>query len=194
MVLDEFEREWTSTSGDLGVRMDKAFAAAADHFSRQAPVGADPDFPDAQPAAVLLAAAVAGQRAELAWIGGDVGLLVREAVVIGRTRPHTLAEKFRDERSETPLPHSPQMGICSRLIGPSQSGSREPSRASWALAEGDVVLLTSQGDWRQQPLDSSSLLHAVTPASTLEASVDAVAEVIAGHGDPPFSAVAGLGL
>lgn len=181
-VLDGFAEGWVGAPGTPREQLLRAFAAAQARFA----AGSFPtDDPEEVPAGVLLAAAFDGPVAHVAWIGGDVAVLVRAGAVVGRTAPHTLAERLRRERPEVPPDRLPN--VLGRTFG--ARGSPEPSTAAFTVEPGDVLLLLARAPGRGPcvPPEEAAALTATLERGRLASEL---AERGLAPGDAPYAAVA----
>lgn len=194
LVLDLFADAWRSTSGPTRERLLRAFAIAQARFAERAPalVTPDADFPDELPTAVLLAAVTDGATAHIAWIGGDVALVARDAKPVVETTPHTLIEQLRRERPEVNLRALPN--VIARSIGPASSDVDPPDVLAVEVAAGDTIVLLSRTPFRGPCVP----VEEVAAATAQDLSPSALAEQLADagfvDGEPAYSAVAVLRL
>ena len=119
LLLDTFESPWTAEAhASVSSRLESAFSVACDAFGRNAgtldvTVG---DCPPGFGYGTLLAVALAGSVAEVAWVGPVTTVLVRGSNAVSRTRPHTNLERLRDEGLRPPEPPNPLLGRLTRHI------------------------------------------------------------------------------
>lgn len=167
LLLDLFLEAWSGSTQPVPDRLRDAFEQARARFTAEAPALITPeaDFPDDLPAGVLLAAAIVGTTAHLAWISGDVALLVRDGRVVDQTTPHTLRERLG--------PTAPDVLV--RYLGP--IGDLDPpSFATFTGEAGDTIVLISKS--------------AANVVVALDRDPKRLAELAFGHDDVPYVAVA----
>jgi len=171
LILNLFESAWGYAEGDTERRLLEAYKAAAYAFAERADslIGPEPDVADT-PACVLTVAAIEESGVTFAWIGGDVGLLVRSHEIVGMTSPHTLRERYRSEHpGDLAVANVPN--VLTRLIGARESGDLE-SRFVAAQA-GDLVVL------RSNPFQGPDVLAEDVVACLQQGAVADMAESLA---------------
>ncbi len=136
VVLDLFAERWASAHD-----LEAAMAHVRAEFPSRAmklPDTSDDEL-NGQPAATLLAAAIDASHVDVVWIGPEHLVVVRDGVVVFRSRPDTLAEMARAQGFD--YADSPHKHILTRTI---QRGDiLPPHTARFALAKGDRVIVAS---------------------------------------------------
>lgn len=195
LVLDLFADAWRSTSGPMRDRLLGAFATARQHFAEQAPALVTPsaDSPDELPCAVLLAVVTDGEMAHVAWIGGDVALVARDARLILQTTPHTLLEQLRRERPLLGL--NPVPNVIGRVI---DSGRPDvdlpPDYLATEVTAGDTIVLLSRAPFRGPCVPVEDVAAATARTRTPSALAEQLADIGFVNSEAPYSAVAALRL
>jgi hypothetical protein len=192
-MLDLFVDAWRSTSGSARERLLDAFALARDRFVDRAPalVAPDADFPDDLPCAVLMAVVLEGAAAHVAWVGGDVAIVARNADVVFETTPHSLVERVRRAHPDvTDLSAVPN--VLDRVIGGKPPDTEPPDCVTAMLAADDTLVLLSRAALRGPCVPARDA--AVMAATTKEpwALAARLADAAFGNTDAAYAAVAVL--
>jgi serine/threonine protein phosphatase PrpC len=134
------------------------------------------------PRTVIAACVVQGGHAYWTHVGDCRFYLVRRGRVLARSRDHTVVQQMVEEgriREEEAATH-PYRNRLLQCLGGIQTPRAEPSAAT-RLADGDILLLCSDGFWG--PLTERQMMHAL-----LSRPLDqAIAELVAlaeGRGGP----------
>ncbi len=133
-------------------------------------------------ASTVVAAAVAGDRAVLAW-AGDSRAYVRRAAVLDRlTRDHSLVQDLVDSGALAPAEaeHHPDANIVTRAVGAAER--IEPEFREVPLRDGDCLLLCSDGLTRCVP--EAEIGATLDAAPTPEAACRDLVDAALGRGAP----------
>jgi serine/threonine protein phosphatase PrpC len=149
--------------GEPGDVREQLAAARARLSERISPNGAG---------ATIVRVAIAGDRAEVAWLGVCRAHLLRDGAISPLTRDHSLVAELIAAGRLTPeeAADSPFKNMMTRVV----MGCRadEPEVVHVALRPGDRLLMTSDGVC--EVLDEATLLEVVLAAGSPEAAVQAV--------------------
>lgn len=192
LVLDLFADAWRRASGPTHSRLLDAFSVTRATFAERAPalIAPDADFPDELPAAVLLAAVIDGSTAHLAWIGGDVALVVRDAKPLASTTPHTLLEQIRREHPGADLSALPDVVV--RDIAPRSADPSPPDHLAIEVAPGDALILLSRTASRGPGIAVQDIAAATAQPRTPSALAEQLADAAFADGNAPYAATAVL--
>lgn len=193
LLMDLFVDAWHGTSGSAEERLLGAFALASERFSEWAPalVARDDVFPDDVPLATLMAVVVEGTTAHVAWVGGDVAIIARDANVVFETTPHSLVERLRREHPAI-ADVSRVPNVIVRTIGPVTAQADPPDYLTTTLAARDTLVLLSRATFRGPCVPTREA--AATAESTKEPAALAaqLADAALRNTDAAFAAVAVL--
>ncbi len=172
---------------DPGEFLGRAFATAHAAILREAEKRAYPESPR-----TVIAACVA-QDGHAYWthVGDCRFYLLRQGRVLARSRDHTVVQRLVDEgriREEAAAVH-PYRNRLLQCLGGMNTPRAEPA-AGVRLAQGDILLLCSDGFWG--PLTQRQIMHALLSRPLDEAIAELVelAESRAGPQSDNISALA----
>jgi hypothetical protein len=137
LALDLFEERWAATHD-----LEASFA----HVRLEFPTRARKLVPDpddelvGEPGATLLSAQLEADHVDVAWIGPQHLVVVRDGRVASRTQPDTLVEMGRAQGFD--MHDSPHRHVITRTIR--TSDILEPHIARFMLQEGDRVIVASE--------------------------------------------------
>jgi serine/threonine protein phosphatase PrpC len=182
-----FQAQSAPRLADPGAFLPRAFAAAHAAILREAEKRRLPD----NPRTVIAAALLQDGRAFWTHVGDCRFYLLRKGRVVARSRDHTVVQRMVDEgriREEAVGTH-PYRNRLLQCLGGLEPQHGEPVMSE-RLADGDIVLLCSDGFWGQ--LSPRQLIHALLSRPLAEAIPElvALAEKTAGPDSDNISVVA----
>lgn len=181
-MLDLLSEEWVTS--DLSVAFERARARFVE--GARSLLGSEPEFPDDEPSAVLLAVAVSGESAHAAWIGGDVAVLVRDGRVVSSTTPHTLREEYLRGGGERELVDQ-LPNVLARQIGSADTGP--VSTLSMPVRAGDTLVLLSRAVFHGPCVSPERVAFEAQQDEDPAALAERLAELGFASSDTPYAAV-----